>query len=179
MDWSSMKRRVWTLGSFLFFLCSFQVWAAESKKSGDGEAWEGLAILGDSVALIILLFVALFIIGLLFEAIFIWLASKILNFRGTFGTAFKASFLCWIFQIFFGLVAFAVSAFVSQSVGTLIGLIAWLLAGTYAINGAYHEGFFKSMVAYVLSVILTIIILVGLFFALVAALGIGASSLNS
>lgn len=121
-------------------------------------------------------FVLALLAYLLFHALFIRIAAGLLGLGGTFGTAFKAAFLGWVFLILFGLAAALTAPFLTPLGASALQVAASFLAGTLAIQSCYRSGFFAALACYLLSIVLTVVLVAGLVVALLM-LGLGAAAM--
>ncbi|MCK6472813.1 MAG: hypothetical protein L6R28_13805 [Planctomycetes bacterium] len=129
------------------------------------------ALLG--AGLFVLLLVVLIV--LVFNAIFIHMASGIVNLPNrSFGKAFTAAIICLILSfvvpIALGLVL-GVAGVQSQGLQLVASILALILPGTLAIMLSYGATFVSSLITYIVSFVLTVIVAVVAFFGLVAVMG--------
>lgn len=129
------------------------------------------AVLG--AGLFVLLLVVL--IALVFNAIFIHMASGIVNLPNrSFGKAFSAAIICLIlsFVVPFALgLILGLAGIQSQGLQMAVGILALILPGTLAIMLSYGATFVSSLITYIVSFVLTVIVAVVAFFGLVAVMG--------
>jgi hypothetical protein len=118
----------------------------------------------------------LFVVALVVEAIFIWIASAMVGMpRSGFGVAFKAAFFAWILGIVFGVLAGFLSVALTPFGAQALGLLFTVLGGTLAIQTSYGSGFWAALITFIVAWILTVVVLVGMVFVLIAVLGVGAA----
>jgi hypothetical protein len=138
--------------------------AAQSPQLTDKEA-AGILALG--LGLIVLII----IVGVCFNALFIYLAARFTNLGGDFGTAIKAV----IFNFFLSILA-GIAMVVAGVKGNGGQLLVGLLTSACAIKLAYQSDFGKAILAALISYVLTIAFVVGAAFVLIAVLG-GAAAM--
>jgi hypothetical protein len=142
------------------------VWAATGAAAKDAGALAAVLGLGIGILLLVL------VVGLLIEAVFIWMAAGLVGLpRSGLGVAFKAAFFTWILTIVFGFVSGFLAVALTPPGASALSLLGSVLCGTLAIKAAYEAGLLKAFLTYVVSGILTVIVMVGLLIALVVAFG--------
>lgn len=111
-----------------------------------------------------------FLFAIIFSAIFIHLASKLLSFSQTFGTAMIA--VLW--QMLFSVVLFVllvVGSVIIPALAMLAPFTHWASA-TLGIRQAYNTSFLRALAAAFLSAVLTVVALFVMLFVLLIATGV-------
>lgn len=117
-----------------------------------------------------------FLLAVVFSAIFIHLAAKLLGFSQTFGTAMFA--VLW--QMLFGVVLFVVLAMSTAIVPALAAFAPFTqwLGATLGIRQAYNTTFFRALAAAFLSGILTVVAVVVMLVVLALAAGLSMKQIQ-